>query len=55
MPNVTLSRMTVEALMDLRSGLKKCFLNIEPRYKSSWRGWMPWSVAEGLFEAAAAF
>ena len=53
MPNVTLSRMTVEALMDLRSGLKKCFLNIEPRYKSSWRGWMPWSAAEGLlFEEA---
>ena len=55
MPKVNLSRMTVEALMDLRSGLKKCFLSIGPRYKSSWRRWMPWLAAEGLFEVAEAF
>jgi len=31
------------------SGLTKCFLSIEPRLKSSWRGWigqLPWLAAE---------
>jgi hypothetical protein len=56
MPNVNLSRMPVEALMDLRKRLKKCFLSIGLSFKSSWTGWMLWSVAEGLSsEAVQAF
>src|SRR5262249_25659817 len=39
MAKVNLSGMSVEALMDLGSGLTKCFLSVVPRLKSSWRGW----------------
>jgi len=39
MAKVSLSGMTVEALMDLRSGLTKPFTSVGPSLKSSWRGW----------------
>src|SRR5262249_28278184 len=32
----------------------KCLLSVVPRLKSSWRGWigrLPWSAAQGLWEA----
>jgi len=51
MAKVNLSEMTVEALMDLRSGLTKRFISIVPSFNSSWRGWT-WLAAQGLFEAA---
>jgi len=52
MAKVSLSGMTVEALMDLRSGFTKPFLSIGLRFKSSWRRWTPWSAAEGLSSEA---
>jgi hypothetical protein len=41
MPNVNLSRMTVEALMDLRKRVDQMLLCVVPSLKSSWRG-LPW-------------
>ena len=57
MARLNLSGMTVEALMDVRKRLTKCFLAVVPRLKSSWRRWigqLPWSAAEGLSEAVEA-
>src|SRR5215813_8922967 len=48
MANINLSRMTVEALMDLRKRVDQIFLSVVPRLKSSWRGWvgqLPWLAA----------
>ena len=57
MARVNLSGMSVEALMDLRKRLTKCFLSVVPRLKSSWRGWvgqLPWLAMQGLWEAVEA-
>ena len=56
MPKVNLSGMTVEALLDLREQVDEMLLErrAEPSFKSSWRGRMPWSAAEGLSEAVEA-
>ena len=51
MANVNLSRMTVEALMDLRKRIDEMLLGVVPRLKSSWRG-LPWLAA--LVEAVEA-
>ena len=40
MANVNLSRMTVEALMDLRKRVDEMLLERRANFKSSWRGWI---------------
>ena len=53
MPNVNVSGMTVEALMDLRKRVDEMLHERGPSLKSNWRGWS-WSAAQGLLEAAEA-
>ena len=57
MAGVNLSGMTVEALMDLRKRVTKCFLSVVPSLKSSWREWrpLPLLAAAEEFEAVEAF
>ena len=56
MPKVNLSGMTIEAFMDLRKRVTKCFMTVEASLKSGWRRLppLPWLAAQGLSEAVAA-
>ena len=51
MPNVNLSGMTVEGLMDLGSGLTKPSTGVGLNFNSSWPPW----ASQGLGEAIEAF